>query len=47
MKEQVYLVESKLEDMSNVRESKFNIYDTVFNMAVPDFIDDYECIPNF
>jgi hypothetical protein len=28
-----------------VRESKFNIYETVFNFVIPDNIDDLQCLP--
>jgi hypothetical protein len=24
-----------------------NTYETVFNLAVPDYIEDYQCLPNF
>ena len=39
--------QNKLEDASQLRESKLNVYETVFNIVIPDFIDDFECLPNF
>ena len=47
VKEQVYLVDANLEDVSQVRESKLNLYEPVFSIAIPDFIEDYQCLPNF
>lgn len=36
-----------MEDVSQVKESKINIYESVFNLAIPDNIDELSCIPNF
>ena len=35
------MLEAKLEDAQETRESKLNIYDTVFNLAVPDFVEEF------
>jgi hypothetical protein len=43
----MYLAKNNLDDMSVVKESKINLYEPVFSLAVPDFIEDYQCLPGF
>jgi hypothetical protein len=45
VKEQIYLVEANLEDVSVVRESRLNVFEPVFSLVVPDHVEDYQCLP--
>lgn len=47
VKEQLYLANANLEDMSEVKETKLNLYEPVFQLAIPPFVEDYQCLPGF
>ena len=47
MNEEIYLSKAKLVDTSEVRETKLNVYETVFNIAIVDYIDELQCLPSF
>jgi hypothetical protein len=40
-------METKLEEINEVKESKLNIYESVFNIAIFDYIDELQCLPKF
>jgi hypothetical protein len=33
--------------MSLVKETKLNLYEPVFQLAIPPFLEDYQCLPGF
>lgn len=41
VKEQLYLANANMEDMSLVKETKLNVYEPVFQLAITPFIEDY------